>query len=201
MQASVKMADDLRQRVLKVSLDLIAREGLEAFSMREVARRASVSHQAPYYHFADREAILAALVADGFRLLRASTEDAMHGLSDPIGRLTAMGRAYINFALTHRAHFKLMFRSELVRSEKHPEAKACAQSAFDFLVATVGEVAAAKGRSDSDALALAAWSTVHGFATLALEGKLDEHCGASKAAHLKAADAVLGTFQRLARAW
>lgn len=201
MQASVKTADDLRQTLLKVSLDLIAREGLEAFSMREVARRAGVSHQAPYHHFPDREAILAALVADGFQRLRSSAEDAMHGLSDPVSRLTAMGKAYISFALKHAAHFKLMFRSELVRSEKHPEAQACAQDAFGLLVATVGEVAAAKGRGDSQALVLAAWSMVHGFATLALEGKLDEHGGNSKAAQLKAADAVLDTFERLVRAW
>ena len=70
-------APDLRHRILEAAADLLREEGLAALSMREVARRAGVTHQAPYHHFADREAILAELVSGGFAMLAAEpAEDA-----------------------------------------------------------------------------------------------------------------------------
>src|SRR5262245_24205460 len=114
-EASMKAPpENLRRTLLDASLELIAAEGLEGFSMREVARRAGVSHQAPYHHFADREAIMAAIVAEGFQRLRDDSLGALTGLTDVRARFTAIGRAYLNFALNNPAHFKLMFRSELV---------------------------------------------------------------------------------------
>lgn len=192
--------DDLRRTLLDASLDLIAREGLEGFSMREVARRAGVSHQAPYHHFSDREAILAAVVAEGFQLLREAMLEALDGADEPVTRLTALGKAYVAFALKHPAHFKLMFRSELVRAEKHDEAKACAESAFDLLVKSVDAVAQQRyGRSDPT-LVLVAWSIAHGLSTLLLEGKLEHQIGAGKRAQREAGDRVLEAFETLMRA-
>lgn len=165
--------EGLRQSILDASLALITAEGLEGFSMREVARRAGVSHQAPYHHFSDREAILAAIVAEGFERLRDRTLAALEGVSDPAKRFTATGKAYLDFALEHPAHFKVMFRSELVREEKHEAASACAQGAYDVLVRVAGEVSAASGLN-REVVILLAWSTVHGAANLMLEGKLDK---------------------------
>jgi AcrR family transcriptional regulator len=154
--------------------------------MREVARRAGVSHQAPYHYFADREAIMAALVAEGFLALREASLAALEGETDPAKRFTAIGRAYLDFALNNSAHFKLMFRSELVREEKHDETKACAQGAFDVLMSVAGEVAKRSGYADH-LVVLAGWSMVHGLATLMLEGKLDKalpmQSGRVRAAH------------------
>lgn len=176
-KALVKAAPDtLRRTLLDASLGLIAAEGLEGFSMREVARRAGVSHQAPYHHFPDREAILAAIVAEGFTRLRDDSLAALEGVRDPFARLTAIGRAYVDFALNNPAHFKLMFRSEHVREDRHDEAKACAQGAFDVLVSVAGEVAAAAGHAQH-MVVLTAWATAHGLATLMLEGKLDKAVG------------------------
>jgi AcrR family transcriptional regulator len=165
--------ENLRRALLEASLALIEAEGLEGFSMREVARRAGVSHQAPYHYFADREAILAAIVAEGFLGLREASLAALEGETDPAARLTAIGRAYLDFALSNPAHFKLMFRSELVREDKHSETRECAQSAFDVLVSVAGEVAKRSGHDDH-LIVLAGWSMVHGLATLMLEGKLDK---------------------------
>lgn len=162
-----------RRALLDASLALIAAEGLEGFSMREVARRAGVSHQAPYHYFPDREAILAALVAEGFEGLREQSLAALKGVSDPAKCFSAIGKAYFDFALSHPAHFKLMFRSELVREDKHEETRVCAQSAYDVLESVAGEVSATSGQS-RDVVLLLAWSTVHGLATLTLEGKLDK---------------------------
>lgn len=164
---------DLRRALMDASLALIEAEGLEGFSMREVARRAGVSHQAPYHHFADREAILAAIVAEGFERLRAVSLSALATEREPAKRFSAIGKAYVEFALKNPAHFKLMFRSELVREDKHEEARECAQGAFDVLVTVANEVAQETGQ-DPKVVMLLAWSAVHGLATLMLEGKLDK---------------------------
>lgn len=169
----VKAPADLRRALLDASLVLIEAEGLEKLSMREVARRAGVSHQAPYHHFTDKEAILAALVAEGFEKLRQASLASIEEVADPAARLTALGRTYVDYALSHPAHFKLMFRSELVPEHKHEEVKACAEGAFSVLVQVAGEVAR-KRKLPEHLVALAGWSLVHGLSTLLLEGKLDK---------------------------
>ena len=165
--------EDLRRVVLEASLDLIKKEGLEALSMREVARRAGVSHQAPYHHFGDREGILVALAEEGFRRLTAEVAKAIGGAADPLARLEAAGTAYVMFALRNPAFFKIMFRSELAPLERHKEAHERAETCFDLLVSAVADVAKAQGRPNDPALVIAAWSLAHGLATLALEGKLE----------------------------
>lgn len=189
--------ENLRRTILDASLDLIAAEGLEGFSMREVARRAGVSHQAPYHHFPDREAIMAAIVAEGFQRLRDDSIAAIEGESDPYARMQAMGRAYIRFALHNPAHFKLMFRSEHVREDRHDDARAGAQSAYDVLLQLAGHVAA-KSRQRTELVVLTAWSMVHGLATLMLEGKLDKVLDDS-AERLAAADAAIDLYANLLR--
>lgn len=166
--------------------------------MREVARRAGVSHQAPYHHFADREAILAAIVAEGFERLRDDMVGAL-GLAseDAAAQLNAIGRAYVRFALTNPAHFKLMFRSELVHAEKHEHAKECAGAAFDVLVRVTDAAARAGGEAPARSLVFAAWSLAHGLATLLLEGKMDDYFGPSDEARLAAAEEVLQQFGRI----
>ena len=197
-RASVKSPpENLRRTLLDASLDLITAEGLEGFSMREVARRAGVSHQAPYHHFPDREAIMAAIVAEGFLRLRDQSLAALEGITDPHARFTAIGRTYVDFALSHPAHFKLMFRSEHVREDRHDEARACAQGAYDVLEQVAREVAAVTGHGERE-LALTAWSMVHGLSTLMLEGKLDK-AASSPAARAAAAQGVLTFFETLLR--
>lgn len=194
---SLAEPEPLRRALLDASLALIEAEGLGGFSMREVARRAGVSHQAPYHHFADREAILAAIVAEGFDGLRAASLAAIAGHADPTQRFTALGKAYFEFALSHPAHFKLMFRSELVREDKHQEASACAQGALEVLMSAADEVAKATGR-DQRVVMLTAWSCVHGLATLMLEGKLDKAIQ-SRAEREAAAHAAIGMLEALWR--
>ena len=192
----MKPAEDLRRTLLDASVDLLASQGLEGFSMREVARRAGVSHQAPYHHFHDREAILAEIVTEGFQQLRARMLESMAVAKTAGDRLTAIGKAYVGFALDQPAHFKLMFRSEMVSAEKHDEARACANSAFDLLVSTVDTVVRENRGKPDPALVLAAWSLAHGVATLLLEGKLQKQVGESKRAQLAAAHSAIEAFTR-----
>lgn len=194
----MKPPADLRRLLLDVSLDLISEEGLEKLSLREIARRAGVSHQAPYHHFADREALLAEVVGEGFVLLRRAMLDALKDYSSPHARLGAIGQAYLGFALEHPAHFKLMFRSELVREERHDRTREEAGSAFDVLVSVVRDVAEREGdEGDARALVLACWALAHGLATLLLEGKLAHQYGADKDAQRAEAERVFELFGRL----
>lgn len=194
----VKVAEDLRRTLLDASLELIASEGLEGFSMREVARRAGVSHQAPYHHFPDREAILAAIVTEGFEALRGAMRAALEQAgAKPVDRLKSIGRAYVGFALAHPAHFKLMFRSELVHPDRNLNAKTGAESAFDVLVRVADEATLARDGAPSRAFVFAAWAQAHGLATLLLEGKLDDFYGTGERARLAAADEILQQFGRV----
>lgn len=139
---------DLRSAVLSAAWKLIEKEGMSGLSVREAARRAGVSHNAPYRHFADREALLAALVAEGFELLNKALENRA-------GR--ELGEAYIAFALEHPKRFRLMF------SGGRANADLLAHFAKPF--AHLGPDAVTAGA--------AAWSLVHGLAALVLEGQLE----------------------------
>lgn len=168
-------AGDLRQRIVRASIELLEEQGVAALSMREVARRAGVSHQAPYHHFADCEAILGAIAEDGFRMLHEVFAKAGRPDDRPLHeRMAAGARAYIEFALDHPAHFRLMFRPELVDMERCPGARAEGDRAFDLLRHFVDEAVAAGLPPDpsKDAVLLLCWSVAHGFSCLALDGPL-----------------------------
>lgn len=168
-------ADAFRERIMQASVELIREQGLGALSMREVARRAGVSHQAPYHHFADRQAILSAIAEQGFDLLRdrviAATTDKSGALLD---RIMAAGEAYIGFAFEHREHFRVMFRPELVDNSQ-PDLKNAGDRACGIFYEVVCQTVAAGLPADvsEDALFVLCWSVGHGFACLALDGPLD----------------------------
>ncbi len=101
---------DRRRAILDSSLKLIEEKGLDALSMREVARSLQVTHGAPYYHFPDRSVILAALVEEGLVVLTQELENAAKAHADPRAAFEACGPSYVEFALTHGAYFRVMFR-------------------------------------------------------------------------------------------
>lgn len=177
--AKAASAPDLRSRILAASVALLETEGLAAMSMREVARRAGVTHQAPYHHFADRESILAELVADGFteltrRLARANDR------APRLGRRAALveaGLAYVGFALEHPGVFRIMFRPELVDLCRF----AAASEAGDRAYGELGRLVRLVHDEDAPALASMHWSLVHGLACLIVDGGLgDKLPGARK---------------------
>lgn len=165
-------AVDLRRRLLDQSIALIESDGLSALSLREVARRSGVSHQAPYHYFADREAVLAALVAEGFDGLADRLSAGHAAARDLTEQVELVGRAYIEFGLDHPAHFRLMFRPELVDSERYPDCARAVARANAELDRLVEAVAATPGGATLPAasLKLILWSQVHGMVTLMLDG-------------------------------
>jgi AcrR family transcriptional regulator len=165
---------DLRARVLAAAFELVEKEGLAALSMREVARRAGVSHQAPYHHFKSREDILAAMAQEGFAMLDEELAKARRGATDPRDACERAGEAYVVFALRHPAHFRLMFRPELVDVAAHEAALDCGQRAFAHVPEMVRALVedGLPAEPNEQALVALTWATVHGLACLLLDGPL-----------------------------
>jgi len=166
--------DDVRGAVLAAAVRLIAEGGLAKLSMREVARAAGVSHQAPYHYFEDRESILAALCEDGFNILGERLSKSRDPNSTPIVRFTSLARVYVEFAFDHPAMFRLMFRPDMVDMQRFPDAQACGDRAFNELIAAVQDCIDAgffPGRSQQGLVVLG-WSLAHGLACLLLDGPL-----------------------------
>ena len=180
---------NLREALLESAIGLIAEVGPAGFTLRELARRAGVSHNAPYRHFRDRDALMAAVATQGFRELTRAMRRASNGKSGALERLKLAGLAYIAFALRRPEHFTVMFDAPTA-VKTHPDSAEAAQEAFGALVNFVKNCQE-EGRlspGDPQEFALLAWSMVHGVAKLAITGRLPYR---SRAEILKFAEFVM----------
>jgi AcrR family transcriptional regulator len=160
----------LREAVIAAAVAEVEAVGAERVSMREIARRAGVSHAAPAHHFGDREGIFTAIATEGFQLASEVIGPAATGR---YGFLDG-GAAYVAFALTHPGHFQVMFRPELYRADD-PPLVAAREESFEILYRSARAlVAATTPEADSSGVALAGWSLSHGFATLWLTSNLHD---------------------------
>jgi AcrR family transcriptional regulator len=185
---------DLRQSLIDAAIALIGEEGIGDLSLRQVARRAGVSHNAPYRHFEDKEALLAAVAGQGFQSLQTAMESAQQSIpSDSSQRLEAIGIAYVNFALAHPAYYRLMFGDYRCNFSKYSALTEAAQQSFMVLVSTIreGQVAGIFRLADPVDLARVAWSLVHGQSMLALDNKLQVKQGEELATFLKFSSQML----------
>lgn len=186
---------NLRHELLAKALATLRRIGAERLSLRELAREVGVSQTAPYRHFPDKESLLAELAAQGFRELTREMQTSMAGSdSRPAAALRAAGLGYIRFAARHPEQYRLMFGSFRIERGRYAHLDEAATEAFGVLRGIV-----ARGRKDGsfrgqpvDASALAAWSIVHGFASLAMDGRLPFESGRDQSA---LADQVIELFR------
>jgi AcrR family transcriptional regulator len=172
---------DLRNALLETALALVAERGPEAFSLREAARAVGVSPAAAYRHFSDKTALLIAIASDGDRRLAAAMERAIARLppaSSPAAHalavLSATGEAYVEFAVRHPSHFRVMF-GPAARSESfEPCCAPSGRGPYDILVDALDQLVASgaippERRPGGE---IAAWAAVHGLAALFVEGTL-----------------------------
>ena len=159
---------DLRRAVLTAALEVIAADGPSALSLRDLARRAGVSHAAPAHHFKDRAGLLTAIAAEGYGLLAQALGDARD--------LREAGVRYVRFAREHPAHFQVMFSPGLLRADDL-ELTAARALAADALRTAVAAVAPGDRGRDARMAEVAAWSLAHGFATLLLGHNLEGAVG------------------------
>jgi AcrR family transcriptional regulator len=157
---------DLKRALVEAALDALKEGGADAIGLRELARRVGVSPAAPYRHFRDRQALIQAVAADGFKSFLAALEAARpEGSAE--NQLAAMAEAYVAFALANPALYRLMFSSELGKFED-PDLRKAADASYASLALTAAKL-------DPDApgeAAISAWAFVHGLATLLLDNQL-----------------------------
>jgi AcrR family transcriptional regulator len=165
------MEPDLRQLVLEAAVAAMREHGVDGLSMRDVARRAGVSHQAPYHHFGDREGILAALVEEGFRVLSERLEQALDEPGASRACLTRAVTAYVDFALERPEAFRLMFRSDSVDLARFHAARAQAERAYAALERLVRDHVHPRAGGTPAQWVPLVWGTAHGLAALLLDGR------------------------------
>ena len=166
---------DLKNALIQAGVDILAEEGLGALSLRKVAKQAGVSHAAPYSHFADKQALIAAISTEGFKQLYVQIQEIFESYHDePRNLLVETAWAYIQFALNEPDRFKLMFSSVIEKEKDYPDFVEISQQNFQQLVAMV-EICQQAGilkPGPSELTAVNVWAAVHGLVTLALEGQV-----------------------------
>ena len=157
---------NLKSALLDAGVALIGEVGPQGFTIREVARRAGVSHNAPYRHFGDKDELLEAIAVEGFERLTIAIKKVSLPGATAVDRLRLCGCAYVDFALRWPQHFLVMFDMR----ERDTVGENAFQTLLQFIVKSQKEGALPEG--DPHPLALMAWSLVHGIAKLAISGNL-----------------------------
>jgi AcrR family transcriptional regulator len=171
---------DLQRALLEEALRTIQTDGVEQLTLRAVGETLGVSRTALYRHFSDKQALLAAVGREGFRMLRLALTEAWEQRGRGRDGFEAMGLAYVQFAVSHPAHYRVMFGRFVESCSKDADFIQEATAAFQVLVDSLVEQqrAGLVRRDDPLILARFIWSVVHGIAMLAIDGQLrgsDEH--------------------------
>ena len=165
---------NLRPALLEEALRTIQADGVEHLTLRKVGERLGVSRTALYRHFSDKQALLAVVAREGFRMLRLTLTTAWdeHGRSRK--GFEAMGIAYVQFAVAHPSHYRVMFGRFVESCSKDTELVQEASAAFQVLVDSLAEQREAGLVRGDDLLTMArfVWSVVHGIAMLVIDGQL-----------------------------
>jgi AcrR family transcriptional regulator len=170
--------------LVDAAVDLVEVSGSNGLSWREIARRARVSHSAAYRHFDNKEGLLAAVAAEGFRSLAARmATEASRATGGAPHRLEAMAVAYVEFACEKPSHFRLMFGRDVPDIHSHPELAAAQDAAIEVFRSAVASVLHDAGGDlaalDAGRFALMSWALVHGLASLIVEGRVGDVADAS----------------------
>lgn len=165
---------DLRQALIHAALRTIDRHGVEALTLRAVGATLGVSRTALYRHFADKDTLLAAVAAEGFRTLHGALSAAWEGEGRGLAGLRAQGQAYVVFGTTHPAHYRVMFGGYVAGATRGSELEDAGQAAFRALLDALVELQQ-QGlcrRDDPLMQARYVWGTVHGITMLLMAGRM-----------------------------
>jgi AcrR family transcriptional regulator len=175
MESSTYHHGDLKNALIKAGVEILANEGLSGLSLRKVAKQAGVSHAAPYSHFTDKQALIAAISTEGFRQLHTQLEEVATTHQElPESLLIETAWTYLQFALNNPDRFKLMFSSVLEKEKDYPDFVDASQDNFRELVSVV-EICQQAGilkPGPADLVAVVVWGAVHGLLMLILEGQI-----------------------------
>ena len=163
---------DLKNALIEAGIDILSKEGVGALSLRKVARKAGVSHTAPYAHFADKQALIAAIATEGYEKLYARISGVVQQYhDDPARQLVEAAYAYLEFALTDTDHFKITLSGIVEKEKDYPAFVTISKKNFDLVVEII-EACQKEGvlpAGPSDLMAVSTWGLLHGLVSLVLE--------------------------------
>ncbi len=182
----------LKEACVQAAHEVIAERGIENLSLRDVARKLGVSHQAPYRHYPSRDHLLAEVMRRCFEDF-ARELDARQHFDDPAEDLGSLGRQYLQYARSHPLEYRLMFGTPWPAPAEHPQMVKDAVHAFDVLRGVLqrmhgNKTAAARARADLDAMFI--WSGMHGLASIQ-QANVMEHLQLSPKVSSQAQDHVM----------
>ncbi|HEV2360475.1 MAG TPA: TetR/AcrR family transcriptional regulator [Acidimicrobiales bacterium] len=184
----------LPDRLVAAIGEAVREVGPSGVSLRDVARRAGVSHAAPAHHFGNKAGMLAAFAAEGYRQLAASVTEEIErsGCASGADQLAAVGRGYVRFAIERPEYFEVMFRPDALDLDV-AELIEATDAAYGLLVGTIARCDSEGSLAGRDPIVVgvAAWSLVHGLASLLLSGRLAERIPATDPTELAAAVSAL----------
>lgn len=166
---------DLKNALIQAGIKILTEEGVNGFSLRKVARAAGVTHSAPYAHFADKQALIAAISTDGYQKIFnrfVATRKAYP--KDPLRQFIEIAWAYVSFGFDEPEHFKITFSASVEREREFPDLIEMTGKTFNELKQLVLRCQAAGliDQGDADLMALTIWSLVHGFVNLIHENMI-----------------------------
>lgn len=163
---------DLKRALIDAAVGILRSDGVEALTLRAVARSAGVSANAPYRHFPDRRSLVAAVAQEGFARLHAQM---LAGIRSAEGRLgfKQVAVSYVRFALENPAEYRVMFGPEVAATGDLPELRHQARGVLEFVAFGIDALqkAGAVGPGDPSIMAAALWASLHGLVMLSLDGQ------------------------------
>lgn len=166
---------DLKNALVKAGVEILARDGIAGLSLRKVAQHAGVSHAAPYAHFTDKQALIAAISTEGLHLIYQQLHAAREEYPQhPLRQLVAAAWAYVRFARSAPAHFKVTFSAAVENEKEYPTLVEMTRQCFEEVLHIVeaGQAAGLLNPGPVNETAVGVWSAVHGFASLLIEGQI-----------------------------
>jgi AcrR family transcriptional regulator len=166
---------DLKNALIAAGIEILAEDGESGLSLRKVAGRAGVSHSAPYAHFTDKQALIAAISTEGYRRLYEKLMDVTRAYpGDSLRQLVETAWVYTRFAMDDRAHFKITFSGIIQKEKDYPEFVEMSMRSFSVVTDIVRDCqeAGVLEAGPTDAVAVSVWSMVHGFVSLLLENQI-----------------------------
>jgi len=168
---------DLKNALIQAGIEILTSEGIGGLSLRKAARKAGVSHSAPYAHFADKQTLIAAIASDGHKKIyeRFEAIQARHS-NDPLRQFTAGAWAYVEFGLQSPDHYKITFSGTIQDEHRHSEFIEYSQRNMQILRDIVEQCRSAgllsDNNSSSELQAVSIWSLLHGLVLLMIQGQL-----------------------------
>jgi AcrR family transcriptional regulator len=163
---------DLKSALIRSAIEIVEEGGLDQLSLRGVAKHAGVSRAAPYHHFANKQEMLAAVAAAGFRSLTANMLEKADGYADPREKLDRLGFGYVDFSVNRSDLFRLMQGPEFQVPGIYPDLDTARAASAGLLMNAVSDCLANASKDKIHAAASAAWSIVHGMTLLVIDGRM-----------------------------